>query len=980
MQVGAPPDWVQPCEYDAEFKPKSSGPLSYLLIERQLHAESSQTFVRTAMRLETAQAVQHQSQWRLELEPQTQSLTLHSVKIRRSGVETGHGLIERLQFLQRESGLEGCVVDGWVTLLLLLEDVRVGDQLEWSYTLTTKPRLLPEYVNSFFTLPAGVEVGKCHFSVRHSERRSLRWKSSSPELAPATQLEGGEVCSSWTAQRMSSAEPEQGLPCWQMPFPWIQVSDCPDWQTIARAVRAAWREEPAGEGMASLVNEIKSFSPELPAQVNRALELVQDGFRYLSVNLELGGQIPASAETVIRRRYGDCKDLAFLLVRLFHALGVPARPVLVNAISRRAVGGLLPSPGIFNHVIVEFELGDEKRWVDPTLKFQGGGALKRCLPDFGMGLPLDDATTELVPVPKGSIPTAAWEIKESIVLDTAGHSSQVMITVRARGLHADQLRWEFANQGVDRMAKKGLQNCANRFSRATRIGQLHYRDEREQNEFVVSEAFEVQGFLGQDSATRRCIFNLHSDVTAGALTLPSGPTVRREPLALPFPCSRVHTLEIDFSAMRGLSLPQSQVGNEFFTFTRRSKMLPNFLGITFNLDVLTDCVPPERVPAHRKAVESAWQAATIRLLLPPGYSRRRAQMDPSQLDSAAHSPASAAQSNLPTEPQTSEGKGSSWLREKLDERRRTQPPALGLAAAGAGQAAGTKRNPAARRGQGTGGKGSGRNPGQVARLNKKCVLSLCLLLAAIAALGMGVVLSRTPSGRGIASLLLLFTIAALPGSLVLAVMGIRECKRAPHKYTSGKEVAIPVIVVGGLFCLLFILGVVVGVHGVLAGTGYRRDLAASGKALRFEVYRFIFHFPPRPWVQTDARGFGKDAAFAFARPGPIGFVALVHLAAESPEEATSRMVEASKNGMKRSTTSYHLVTEGEVAHAGLTGFQMETAANWQGHDDYYVHWVLITNGWGYELVTWGPVSLKEQVKNEADRMCSNFELTPRVRP
>jgi len=43
----------------------------------------------------------------------------------------------------------------------------------------------------------------------------------------------------------------------------------------------------------------------------------------LSVNLELGGQIPAPTETVIRRRYGDCKDLAFLLVRLLRRWECP---------------------------------------------------------------------------------------------------------------------------------------------------------------------------------------------------------------------------------------------------------------------------------------------------------------------------------------------------------------------------------------------------------------------------------------------------------------------------------------------------------------------------------------------------------------------------------------------------------------------------------------------------------------------------------
>ena len=166
VRIGAAPDWIVPCLYDADFKEKVRGSLTHLLIEQQVHAELHQTFVRVATRLETLQAVQNQSQWRLEFEPQTQSVVLHSIKVRRGSSETEHASLDRIQFLQRESGLEGCTIHGWITLLLLLEDVLPGDILEWSYTVASQPRLLPEYVFLFFSLPPGVQVGKHHFSVR----------------------------------------------------------------------------------------------------------------------------------------------------------------------------------------------------------------------------------------------------------------------------------------------------------------------------------------------------------------------------------------------------------------------------------------------------------------------------------------------------------------------------------------------------------------------------------------------------------------------------------------------------------------------------------------------------------------------------------------------------------------------------------------------------------------------------------------------
>ena len=419
VQIGPIPTWVNPADYDKTFTPKIRGQVSELLKERQVHAELGQQFVRTAGRLETQHAVQNHSQWRLEFSPNTQSIILHSVKTYRGDVEREHASLEKIQFLQRESQLEGLMLHGSITLLLVLEDVSPGDILEFSYTESNRPKIMPEHTHCFFNLSAGVEIGKYHFLVRHSEGRGLKWKSSSPKLEPKITSENGELSWCWMDTQFSSPPPEEYMPYGHFVSSWMQISDCPDWQMVARAVLEAWEEDPPEDGLNRLVEEVTAASPDLTSRITRAIELIQDRFRYLSVvDLEVGGQIPAVAGTVIRRRYGDCKDLSFLLVRLLRALGVPARPVLINTGWGQFIASILPGPNMFNHVIVEYEIGAEKRWVDCTLKDQGGGARRRYVPDFGLGLPIDIETTELTPVPKGSVVGGSLDIKESLILDT----------------------------------------------------------------------------------------------------------------------------------------------------------------------------------------------------------------------------------------------------------------------------------------------------------------------------------------------------------------------------------------------------------------------------------------------------------------------------------------------------------------------------------------------------------------------------------
>ncbi len=816
--IGPVPDWVRPCDYDMEFKTAARGALTHLLIERQVDAELGQMYVRTAVRLETMQAVQHQSQWRLEFEPQTQSVLLHSIKIRRGPAEAEHASLDRLQFLQREAGLEGCVIDGWITLLLLLEDVCPGDVLEWSYTVTSRPLLLPEYIHLFLTLPAGEQIGKHHLLVRHSERRPLRWKSSSTDLAPVIERHGAEIHCSWWGEEISSPEPEAGAPPWKLQCPWIQISDCPDWQTVVRAVLNAWKEDAPGAGLTRLLEEIRNHSPDVLARVNRAIELVQDSFRYLSVNLELAGQIPAPAEAVIRRRYGDCKDLAFLLVQLLRGLGVPARPVLVHTVWR-LLPGMLPSPGVFDHAVVEYEIDQQKRWVDATLKSQGGGALRRCVPDYGLGLPIDVTTLEPVPVPKTSLPAGAFEVKESFILDTAGNSSYLSVVVTARGVHADDLRSEFEGGGADVMARKRLQICAQRFGNATRISPLQHRDDRELNEFVLAEAFEIDGFLPLDGVPGSCLFFIRSDVTAGMLVCPPIGQ-RRTPITLPFPCNQVHTVDIDFAGVNFESLPLVQIGNGFFEFSRRSKALHKFFRLTFSLSTLAESVPPDRLPQYRKELEPVWRESALQIRLPLGYARMRKPDDFGALpplsrpDPGAgrareetrpapvftHAPSNRAQvvrseSQAPPIPETA----------GRTEKRVSPEPTRALA----GDA---DRHPSSR-----GHRSRSRSHRRTHIGGSLCMPAFYILLAAAVVFAVGALLLHTPRGRPVAGLIFLLVTPAVTLSLILAILGLRQCAKNLATFSSRGMIAAVTI----LFCLLFELvlvpGFVLGVRAMIAG-------------------------------------------------------------------------------------------------------------------------------------------------------------------
>jgi hypothetical protein len=447
----------------------------------------------------------------------------------------------------------------------------------------------------------------------------MKWKSASADLKPTENRENGDVMWVWTGENYEEPGPEPNTPDWYISCPWIQISDCPDWGTVAVAIAKAWKEESDETVLAEIAKEIADQEPDALLRVERAIRLVQDEYRYLSVNIELGGQVPTPPGIVARKRYGDCKDLSFLLVHLLKRLGISARPILVNTRLRKSLAAMLPMDGLFNHVVVEYEVQGETRWVDATMKQQGGGALNRFIPDYGVGLPVDLTATGLIESPRAPVQGSRYELKETILLDTTGAPSFISVVLHTKGSHAEALRQQFEKSGVEGVAGERLQLCTNRFTSAKRIGTLEYRDDRAANEFILAEVFEINGFLSAHQKPGMCRFRFPNNLVAHTLQMPEK-GARRTPFSLPHPCNIVHTIVVEASTLQPRGIQRHLVESPFVKFNRSHKCLHRYWSMTLALSTLVDAVPPDRMDEHSATVEDIWHRSLWEMTLPIGYA------------------------------------------------------------------------------------------------------------------------------------------------------------------------------------------------------------------------------------------------------------------------------------------------------------------------------------------------------------------------
>ncbi|MBL0076594.1 MAG: DUF3857 domain-containing protein [Rhodocyclaceae bacterium] len=75
------------------------------------------------------------SQIEAEFDPSYQTLTMHSLELVRGTTRTTSSM-PKVQLLERERQLEQRMYDGRVTMSVVLDDVRVGDEIHYAYTVT----------------------------------------------------------------------------------------------------------------------------------------------------------------------------------------------------------------------------------------------------------------------------------------------------------------------------------------------------------------------------------------------------------------------------------------------------------------------------------------------------------------------------------------------------------------------------------------------------------------------------------------------------------------------------------------------------------------------------------------------------------------------------------------------------------------------------------------------------------------------------
>jgi hypothetical protein len=449
------PAWVDvaPIPEAADAAPTSDG-TRYLLLDDQVDTTQAQPtwYRRFATRMDGPRALADGGQVSIGYQPDYQRVVLHALDVWRDGVRIDHRRDARVQVLRREEELDSGIFDGEHTLSITIPDVRVGDIVDVGFSLVGDNPVFGHAYYDSYTARFGTALGYRRVRARFDAAMPLHARAPSRDYVRSEGETGGHRYVAFVARRLPRVHLEDDAPSSFDPFGRIELSTADTWSDIVAWALPMYRPHFKDRGLAGrLVRELRLDDTDKRAAMLRAIAFVEGQIRYTALDMGKNSHEPNAPETVVARRFGDCKDKSLLLSALLAEAGIRAEPVLVDTEGRKSLADRQPSATAFDHVVVRAHFGDDVVWIDPTRDLETDALADRTPLPFELGLPICAGCDALVSIPQPLPRRPVVDVGQRITLHQGdrGYRADFVVVSDYRNEKADEVRDDFSDGGED---------------------------------------------------------------------------------------------------------------------------------------------------------------------------------------------------------------------------------------------------------------------------------------------------------------------------------------------------------------------------------------------------------------------------------------------------------------------------------------------------------------------------------------------------
>ena len=596
------PGWVVAAAENPNA-PIERASMHYPMIDEQtrLMTGSRWSYYHFVRVVDEASALGSASQYEIQFDPSYETLAMHHLFILRAGKKIDKLDAGRIELLQRETELEKRMYNGRVTASILLQDVRVGDQIEIAYSLRgLNPVFGGKFVDVVWPGSDKGPTAQFQFRLLAPADRNIQYKAPSLDLSVHSHVGAdGTRETIFRHGPMPQIRFDPGAPSSAALADQLQLSEFADWNNVRR-----WGQdlfvEPTTQAalLEAKAAEIREQAVDPAARLLAVLQFVQKDIRYFGNELGINTHKPTAPETVLKQRFGDCKDKVLLMIALLHRLDIAAQPVLVSSYYRSHVADMLASPLAFNHVIVRVDLKGTSYWLDATRDHQTGPLEQRQARGLGRGLWLADDSAGLLDLPSVYDELRA-SVDDLVIVDQFKEDPVLESRITYRGDLAEAWRAAMAVAPMHDIETQLNQPYSRAFPKLQATSKLEVKELPNENALMLIQKFTIPDFWRFNEKTL-----LTTQMTFWSLVDPlryPASQSRTQPFGIVLPGVFEHRITIDLpvdTMPNGIPAQLYEDADPSFSVQVTGEIMPSRIENRATLHLFADEVAPEDWTAH----------------------------------------------------------------------------------------------------------------------------------------------------------------------------------------------------------------------------------------------------------------------------------------------------------------------------------------------------------------------------------------------
>lgn len=573
VSVKPEPTWIRklPTRTQTNISPDEvNGGFHYLQMDLQFEVAQQERYFHYVYKLTTEEGVQNLSELNITFDPNHEQLQLHKVVVWRNGKPINQLDLNKVKVLQREKGMEQGIYDESLTAVLVLEDMRVGDLVEYAATVKgSNPVFGGKFFNSF-NLQGYDPIDEMLVHLVAPQHRKINYKLYLTDKKPMVATANGNTTYTWHLKDLPATPVDDETPSWFDPYPGVYMSEYNTWQEVAQWALPLYEgQEKLSKALQAKIDSIKNTHGSDEGRLEAALRFVQDEVRYLGFEAGVNGFKPHSPSMVFAQRFGDCKDKALLLCTMLRQMNIKAYPALVNSSSGAHIQDQLPSPYAFNHCIVRVELlGKQVFWYDATISKQRGDYKSIYLPNYGKALVITPQTKDLATVVPPSTDRPHISAQELYHINNFDGPITLEVRTTYTGVEADNQRSYFATTSLKDIGKAYLNFYASQYPDVEQAEVPTYEDVETSNSFTVFEKYTISNFWTPQKENGKVVEAWFSpQVLRGYIREPKT-SKRTMPLALSHPLHVEQKITVLLPESWSVDGEEKEIEDDAFFFRR----------------------------------------------------------------------------------------------------------------------------------------------------------------------------------------------------------------------------------------------------------------------------------------------------------------------------------------------------------------------------------------------------------------------------